>query len=450
MCSNLFGFPKFYLYIGQDYSIMMYAQRWVKGVTREMKKIFMIGLLFISTLFLFACGSRKSVGNTKAPVVTKTPEESGKTTVAAVDVSDTEAFNMAEELVKNMSLEEKVGQMFLVSLSKLDDPRGQATVYEVSDEMLEKIRQYHIGGVILGQQNIKNQRQTRMLTDRLQGAVSGAPLYVAVEEDGGGDYSVSAACPELKAGGYMVPEEMGRNMTSLQVYQKGLGIGNELRSFGINMVLGPVADVAYDGNKKYGSRCFSSDPDTAAEMTANMVKGYTEAGVAATMRYFPGNGMVSGDTTLDIQENKETLMQLRDNEFSVYSDGMDAGAGCIMVSNVHMKKLVKDKVPAFMSQEIVTKLLRDELGFDKVVLTSSLSEDAVTKNFSQDYAIVEAVNAGCDVICQPQRLEEAYQILMNAVRTGNIDEKVINTAVCRILTNKITGGVLVLNNNEMQ
>ena len=131
MCSNLFGFPKFYLYIGQDYSIMMYAQRWVKGVTREMKKIFMIGLLFISTLFLFACGSRKSVGNTKAPVVTKTPEESGKTTVAAVDVSDTEAFNMAEELVKNMSLEEKVGQMFLVSLSKLDDPRGQATVYEV-------------------------------------------------------------------------------------------------------------------------------------------------------------------------------------------------------------------------------------------------------------------------------------------------------------------------------
>ena len=160
--------------------------------------------------------------------------------------------------------------------------------------------------------------------------------------------------------------------------------------------------------------------------------------------------MVSGDTTLDIQENKETLMQLRDNEFSVYSDGMDAGAGCIMVSNVYMKKLVKDKVPAFMSQEIVTKLLRDELGFDKVVLTSSLSEDAVTKNFSQDYAIVEAVNAGCDVICQPQRLEEAYQILMNAVRTGNIDEKVINTAVCRILTNKITGGVLVLNNNEMQ
>jgi len=112
--------------------------------------------------------------------------------------------------------------------------------------------------------------------------------------------------------------------------------------------------------------------------------------------------------------------------------------------------LVKDKVPAFMSQEIVTKLLRDELGFDKVVLTSSLSEDAVTKNFSQDYAIVEAVNAGCDVICQPQRLEEAYQILINAVRTGNIDEKVINTAVCRILTNKITGGVLVLNNNEMQ
>ena len=115
-----------------------------------------------------------------------------------------------------------------------------------------------------------------------------------------------------------------------------------------------------------------------------------------------------------------------------------------MVSNVAYSKLTVKKVPAFISQDIVTKLLREELGFDGIVMTSPLNDNVIENNYTNEFAVVEAVKAGCDLIVLPGNFKECYEALITAVEEGMIDEKVINTSVRRILQNKIQRGILVL------
>ena len=119
-------------------------------------------------------------------------------------------------------------------------------------------------------------------------------------------------------------------------------------------------------------------------------------------------------------------------------------ADCVMVRNAAYSKLTVKKVPAFMSQDIVTKLLREELGFDGIVMTSPLNDNVIENNYTNEFAVVEAVKAGCDLIVLPGNFKECYEALITAVEEGRIDEKVINTSVRRILQNKIQRGILVL------
>lgn len=401
-------------------------------------------MLFTAVL-LVACGLDDS-GVSNKTQSRKSEKNTATGQAVSEQISNSEAFSMAEEYVKNMTLEEKVGQLFLVTLTKLDDEKGQMNSYEATDEMKGKIRDYHLGGVILKKRNLKSQHQTAMLVSELQQVASGGALYVAVEEDGGGDFSVSKECAELRAGGYIEPKEMGEKMTSLQIYQKGVSIGKELKNWGLNLNLSPVADVSYGENPEYARRCLGSeeDPDDVSEKLSSYVNGFREGGISVTLRTFPGLGKVSGDITKEMINHSETLMQLRDHEFKVYAEGVKAGADCVMVGNVYMSKLISDEIPAFMSSDIVTKLLREEIGFERVVMTSPLNESAITNKFSQEYAMTEALKAGCDILVQPDDFEEAYHTLLEDVRVGRLNEKVINTAVCRIITNKIEAGILVL------
>jgi len=154
------------------------------------------------------------------------------------------------------------------------------------------------------------------------------------------------------------------------------------------------------------------------------------------------------DYTEEILNNENSLMKLRSDEFSVYEEGIKAGADCVMVGSMSVSKITVKEIPAFLSTDIVTSILREELGFEGVVMTPPLNEGVITKNYTSEYVAVEAVKAGCDMIVMPENLEESYEALLSEVRSGRLDEKVINTAVCRILQNKIERGILVLENSD--
>lgn len=416
-----------------------------------MKRFVLVVFMALLGAGLCACG-----GGGERPEATVTPSAtvapleknaSGETVEATErpSVSEDKAFSMAEDLLKTMTWEEKVGQMFMVHLSQLDSSwTRDGNIYRVSKKIREMLSKYNIGGIYLTKNNIGNVKQTRKLVNELQGSVSGGALYVAVEEEGGGEYSISAKVPDLKDTGYITQSEMGRNMTEEQISQTGKTIAGELTSLGVNLNLAPVADVASENNPEYAVRCLGTDKEIVSDMLSGMVNGMREGGLAVTLKYFPGIGNVPGEYTEEILENQDSLMTLRSNNFATYSAGIDAGADCVMVSNISVNKVTVKKIPAFMSKEIVTSLLREELGFDGVVMTSPLNDDVIAGRYTPGFVVKEALQAGCDMFVLPENFKESYQSLVEAVKNGQIDEKVINTAVRRILQNKIQRGILVL------
>ena len=405
-----------------------------------MKQLRWMGLAVCLMYVLCACGVEgrvQRIEETEKPKVTST---------ATPLISEDDAFSEAEDMVKKMTLEQKIGQMFLVDLLQMDDkPSVDGTAYKTTGHMKKIIQRYSIGGVYLTKENIKNRKQTQKLTQDLQSSsVSGSALYIAVEEDGGGANSISSKVTDLKETGYVTPQEMGQNMTANQLYESGKTIAGELTDLGVNLNLAPVADIGNEANPEYAVRCLGTEAETASTLLKDFVCGMRDGGLGVTLKHFPGIGNVSGDTTETILEDADSLMTLRDKNFLPYSSGIEAGADCVMVSNVAFNRITVKKIPAFMSQDIVTKLLREELKFEGIIMTSPMNDNVIGNNYTYEFAAVEAVKAGCDMIVLPGNFKECYDALVAAVKEGRIDEKVINTSVRRILQNKLQRGILVL------
>lgn len=418
-----------------------------------MKRLMLIACMVAAVVLLFACGKRnaggeqpKGTGESPAGSEVSAGAVSGNAAVLRqLNLSDGEAFAEAEKIVKDMTLEEKVAQMFLVDLSALDSSAKSDKIYKVSKNVKETLAACPVGGIYLSEKNVKNEKQAKSLIEGLQSCASGSALYIAVEEEGGGEHSFSGKVEDLEVAGYLMPADVGNAMNEDQLSETAGNIARELRDWGINLNLGLVADVSSEENSDYGRRCFSSDTSKVEKAVSSYVKGMRECGMSTTLRYFPGIGNVAGDTTKEILQNQDSLISLRNNNFKTYTAGIKAGTDCIMVSNVAVPKVtVNDTLPAFLSDDIVTSLLRQELDFEGVIMTPPLNETVITKNYTTEYVVVEAVKAGCDMLVQPSDYKEAFSSLLGAVRSGEINEKVINTSVRRILQDKIQRGIYVL------
>lgn len=421
-----------------------------------MKRGIWIAMFVLVIVCMAACGKDDTV----TPLKTDKPAETTAPAMETVSgpavqkedqtqISETEAFDLAEKILADMSLEEKIGQMFLVHLSEIDPAHTvDGNQYYVTETMKKVLEEYNIGGIYLTRNNIANKEQVGKLVSGLQQSVSGGALYIAVEEEGGGDHSISAEAGAFREGGIMTPSEMAREWSVEQVEKKSRKIASELRSTGINLNLAPVADVGTTENREYAKRCFGTEEDLCETMLESFIKGMSDEGLATTLKYFPGIGNVAGDAQTEILENTDNLMTLRGDNFSLYSAGIKAGADAVMVSNVSVSKVTLKEIPAFMSSDIVSALLRDELGFEGVIMTPFLDDQVIRDKYTPGFAAVEAVKAGCDMIVMPENWKESYAALKKAVERGEITEKVINTAVSRILQNKIRRGILVLDNKN--
>lgn len=409
-----------------------------------MKRAICIAVMVFVGICVCACGK-----GGEEPVMTHVPE-STETSVSGQPVqeegippiSSARAFAMAEDLVAGMTLKEKIGQMFMVHLSQLDGSHTEdGNQYKVTSRMRKLLKEYNIGGIYLTSNNIANEKQTKKLADNLQSSVSGGALYLAIEEEGGGKSLLSSRI-EAKKGSH--PEE-GQDVPDSSLYKDCYGTAAAFSGIGVNINLAPVADVASEDNPEYAARCLGSDMDTVEDRAESFIRGMEAGGLATTLKYFPGIAKVSGNPALELLENNDSLMTLRNTNFATYEAGIKAGADAVMMSNVSVSKVTISKVPAFLSQEIVTKLLREELGFDGVVFTPFLDEPLIINKYTSGFVAVEAVKAGCDMLVLPYDWKEAYEALLSAVQRGDIDEKVINSAVQRILQNKIQRGILTVN-----
>ncbi len=371
-----------------------------------------------------------------------TPDESPEATATGEQqkgLSREEAVEAAAGYMKNMTVEEKAGQLFIVNLELLDQKNGNYYEWRrFTKRMKKSLDKYHIGGVILFSRNIAGRKQTEKLVTRLQ-ENSSIPLFISVDEEGG-DVARIANNKKMGTTVFQTMEEIGRTKDASYVYNMGETIGSEISSLGFNVDFAPVKTSEL--NLEIGTRSFGGEPDKVAEFTSAFVKGIQKQNVSATLKHFPGQGSSSGDTHIESVNIDSSIASLRKNDFVPFEAGIAAGADFVMVSHISVSKVTETAQPASMSNLVMDTILRDELGFQGVIITDAMDMASITDNYTSAEAAYGAVSGGADIVLMPLDLEMAYNEIINRINNGSISKERLDASVLRILTVKFMRGIM--------
>lgn len=372
-------------------------------------------------------------------------DSEGKKDVAyQVVAQDWTKYDLVDQAVKNMSLEEKVGQMMMPDFRKWNGEN----VTEMLTEIEQMVKDYHLGGVILFRENVVTTEQTTQLVADYQNASERFGLLTTIDQEGG-------IVTRLQSGTDF-PGNMALGATRSEdiTYNVGQAIGEELSSLGINMNLAPVMDVNNNpDNPVIGVRSFGEDPELVAELGTSYIQGVQSTGVAATAKHFPGHGDTATDSHIGLPEVPYGIDRLEDVELYPFQQAMDAGVDAIMTAHVTFPKIDDSTatskktgeevtLPATLSKKVLTGLMREKMGYDGVIYTDALNMNAITEHFGSVDAAVRAVKAGTDIVLMPVGIEKVFNGLVDAIEKGEIKEKSINASVERILELKIEKGII--------
>jgi beta-N-acetylhexosaminidase len=334
-----------------------------------------------------------------------------------------------EIFISEMTLEEKIGQMFFLAFRYTT---------RVDGSIENMIRNYGIGGVVLFGENIIDKNQTAEYINRLQGAAN-IPLFISIDEEGG---------RVLRTRNLDVPRipnalSIGQTGDPQRAYNAAETIAGYLLPLGFNMDFAPVADVFTNPrNTVIGDRAFSTDADMAGEMVKSFTQGLLDNNILPALKHFPGHGDTIADSHFGIASTNKTLDELKECEFMPFIAGIEAGAPLVMTGHISAPNITGDNLPATFSYFLLTEILRGTLGFDGIIITDALEMGAVTRYFSCGETAVKSISAGVDMLLMPRNFEEAYNSLAEAVRSGEITEERINESVRRILTVKYNAGLI--------
>ncbi len=343
----------------------------------------------------------------------------------------------ADGVLENMTLHEKVCQMFMAAPEGLT---GYGCFNYADEHTYSCYDNYPIGGYIFFANNLISSDQTRkMLSDLQSHAKSRGPgVFLATDEEGGRITRVS-----YKLGAPAVYDMSYYG--SLNDYNSAFGVGSTigtyLADYGFNVDFAPVADVNLNPYNELGNRIFSSDPNVVASMSGAVVDGLQSANVCGTLKHFPGLGAGGSNTHYGTVVMDRTYDQLCEAEFVAFRGGIDAGAEFVMVGH-QVVTGAGDNMPADLSKVIVTDWLRGYLGFDGIAITDAQAMGAIVNVYGSSEAAVLSVEAGIDVILMPADLASAVSGVEQAVVPGRISEERINESVLRILRQKEKLGLL--------
>lgn len=414
---------------------------WMKGYKRR--------YLFVSlcmVLLLAGCGlgKHKSVEEKTMAAEKENVQEEGTTGEILTEteqIPEVTVDGMSLDILKNMTLEEKIGQMLFVGLDTLraDGKNGKLT--KMNRTIKGKIEAWSPGGVILYGKNMEDKEQITELTEELQ-QVSRIPLLIGTEEEGG-ENSRIASQEKIEVEETEEAQRIGEAGDRTKAQETGQIIGSYMKEMGFNLNFAPVADVSETAEHTImGSRTYGSDAEVTSDMAAAFIRGIQAEGVSAVLKYFPGQGSLTADTHKGAADIIKTIKELRKTEFKPFSAGIDAGVDFIMVGHASVSSVTENQTPASLSKLMIAEILRNELQFDSVVITDSMNMKAITETYSAEEAAAKAVKAGADMILCPDNGREAYEGIRKAVKDGEIEEKRLDESVLRILRVKIRRGMI--------
>lgn len=354
--------------------------------------------------------------------------------------------SLAERILGQMSLRQKVGQLFLIRPDALDPEQtlsqvGQTHspgVTQATEPILRMLKLYPVGGIILFSKNIQTADQVKALNADLQ-AASTVPLFLSVDEEGG-SVARLAQTDALNLPQFESAAAVGAQGTDA-VLNTGRTIGGYLRELGFNMDFAPVADVNTNpSNPVIGNRAFSSDPVQAAVLARAMADGLTEQGIIPVFKHFPGHGDTAQDSHIGLAVSEKPMDALEQCELLPFRQA--SAADCVMVGHIALPQVTGDLTATPFCAAIVRELLKEGLGFQGLVITDSMEMGAVRESYPAGEDAVAALKAGCDVILMPYDLEANFQAVLTALETGELSSDWLDETVLRILEFKDAHGLL--------
>lgn len=348
---------------------------------------------------------------TPEPVVELTPEQK-------LD----EIVNAGIEV---MPLEAKVAGLFIVTPEAIT---GVSTAVQAGDGTREALAQYPVGGLIYFKKNIQSADQITTMLDNTE-LYMRYPLFLAVDEEGGSVARLAEAGVGTKVDN---AKTIGESGDTNNAYQAGLTIGGDLSRIGFNLDFAPVADLANVEGSAIGTRSYGADAAAVAGYVGAAVQGLSEQGITSCLKHFPGIGSSAQDTHTGLASTSRTAEQFRAEEFTVFQAGIDAGADMVMIGHISAPELTGSNEPCTFSEAVVTDILRNEMGFEGVIITDAMNMKAVSDYYDSADAAIQALRAGCDMILMPEDFEMAYNGVLQAVNDGIISEERINDSLRRI------------------
>lgn len=339
-----------------------------------------------------------------------------------------------DNILKEMSLDDKVSQLFFVTPESLT---GVEVAIQAGDATKNALSEYAVGGIILFSQNIQGEEQLKTMLSNLH-AYSRYPLFTGVDEEGG-----TLVARIANSGTIFVPtfpdmQEIGNTGDPQQAYEVGSTIGNYLNNLGFNVDFAPVADVATNpDNPIIGVRSFGSDATLVSQMVAKEVEGMQSQGVSAVIKHFPGHGDTAEDSHAEAAVSYKTIDELRDTEFLPFSAGIEAGTDMVMVGHIAVPNILGDYTPSTLSEQMITGYLREELGYDGIVITDSMRMGAIVNYYDPAQAAVMVLQAGGDMILMPEDFISAKQAVLDAVTNNVLTEERIDESLRRIYRVKL-------------
>lgn len=401
-----------------------------------------VSLLILCMLFMtssFACHIETSPSFSPSPVPSTESATAQATPLntATPTAAPTPTVDPLQETLRKMTVEEKVAQLFIIFPEAL--VKETKVVTAVDQEMKDFLQAYPVGGIILFLANVDTPSQLTAFTQDLQKA-SKYPLLIAMDEEGGRVAKI-ANNPNFTVPKYASILEIGQQNNLALANELGSNIGKYLKTYGINYNLAPVADVLTNPeNTVVGDRSFGSDPHVVSQMVTHVIAGLQEQGIITCAKHFPGHGDTVADTHKEGVIAPKTWAEMLTCELIPFKAAILQGVDSIMVGHTTTPNVTSDGLPNSLSYEMVTKRLREELGYQGIVITDALNMGAITNYYSSEDAAVMAFMAGCDILLMPKNFQEAYQGVLRAVQDGRISEARLNESVLRILKLKCEFG----------
>ena len=342
------------------------------------------------------------------------------------------------EYLDKMTLEEKAAQLFIVLPEALME--GVSSVTAAGTATQEAIDRIPVGGFIYMENNLQSSEQVTSMLENVQKFSReriGLPMFLCVDEVGGAVARIAGT------GKFDVPvtlsmAEIGQRQSADEAYEIGETIGGYLFNLGFNVDFAPVADIwTNPKNQVVKKRAFGSDAKVVSYMANATAEGLMSQGILPCLKHFPGHGNTTADTHAGYAYTGKTKEELYECELIPFLEGIQNDVPFIMVGHISLPNVIGDDTPASLSSVIMQELLREEMGYEGIIITDAFNMGAIANQYSSGEAAVKALQAGADILLMPKDFPSAYEEVILAMKDGRLSAERIDASLKRILKKKI-------------